>query len=220
MISAINLCLQQLQQHEVLLQQHLVDQVQLYQIVQQQQSIYDTISSIAKPIRAHLLQQKLLHLPFLQKQKSRQHFLQEADKLHTEYFKVKQNKLNWHQEQIKILEHHNLGHTDLQTLRQQMKFCTQNNISFGKLLRTQLQSMPVTASQLQDFLLMNSMSTTTTQNPVAMKSPTPPSLGDTSVVVPTTTLPPEFEGEQQEEHRAEPEEENADELEQDPETQQ
>ena len=61
------------------LQQHLVDQLQLYQSIQQQQSIYNTISSTAKPIRARLQQQKLPQLSHLQQQKSRWHFLQEAD---------------------------------------------------------------------------------------------------------------------------------------------
>ena len=61
---AINLCLQQSQQHQKL-QQHPLDQTQLLQTTQQQQDIYDTISSIAEAIRSQLMQQKLLHLHHL-----------------------------------------------------------------------------------------------------------------------------------------------------------
>ena len=190
MAAAINLCLQQLKLQENLLQQPLVDQVQLYQIIHQQHSIYDTISSTAKAIREHLLQQKLLHLPHLQKQKSRRRFLREADKIGTKSLKLNQEKLNCFQELMKILENHTLHFPELLNLGQTMRICTQNNISFGEDLKTQLQHMPETASQLQThFQLLETMRTPTTPNPVAMKSPTRPFLGDTSDVPLPQSLP-------------------------------
>ena len=90
---AINLCLQQLQQHQKL-QQHPIDQTQLLQIIQQQQDIFTTIFSIAEDIRFHLLKQNLPLLPHLQRPKPRQLVIQETHKLNNQLLELNKEQLD------------------------------------------------------------------------------------------------------------------------------
>ena len=112
---AINLCLQQSQQHQKL-QQHPLDQTQLLQTTQQQRDIYNTISSIAEAIRSHLLQQKLLHQPNLQKPKPRQLYIQQAHELDNKILKHNKKELDMLQYTSEILEHNTINQTELQMI--------------------------------------------------------------------------------------------------------